>query len=714
MKSLLICLLVFGIVISLESPLLAQNPEKLFQLGMMKEEAEGNLDEAIDIYYKLVNDGSVNRTIRAKALMQVGNCYEKLGKKNAQYAYEKLIAEYSDQPEIVAMARQKLNLIKKLVSNTAESGLIARHLKTESNDRNFIKTISPDGRYYAYEDMQNFEIMVCELETGKIDSITKGNTWFPEKEGKEFASNPSNPIWSPDGNKIAYTWYAQDTKELRITDLNTKTTQTILKGKSDKDIPSLTTFTNDGKTILGILEVEGENKNIQKLVKISLTDKNFKTFENFEEKFGHSFSYSPDGKYLLYARPQENSINNDIYILSVADHLQKQITYNKANDSNPVWNADGTFVIFASSRTGTNDLYKIGIKNGNPEGNVDMVKRNLGKYINIMGVDKSNAVYYAADNSRYDIYTLDLKEKIENGITKVNRITDLALRSGGKAPRFSKDGRYISYLNETSNLYDLKEEIVDNKLGAKYFIGIYDTKTGEHRELKLDFYKNQGYYDINEYIPDWSYDGTKLLMHGRIKDNYQGGFFTVNVNTQKITPVLTSPNSTYSSPIRAGRFPVFSKDKNKIYYTSNNWKNLMEYNMLTKENKLVLADDRGYFFKGLMDDGERCVLFNSNGIFSYNLVTEKLNKVAESDWLFGWSKDEKYYYTVSKPENMNIHDITRISFDGNEPKNIISLDEIFPNGKIWNVTFHPTKEIMVFDMKTNNGNEIFKLSGVFD
>ena len=68
-----------------------------------------------------------------------------------------------------------------------------------------------------------------------------------------------------------------------------------------------------------------------------------------------------------------------------------------------------------------------------------------------MGVDKDNAVYYAADNSRYDVYTLDLKEKIENNNTIVQRITNFTQKSGGKAPRFSKDGRYISYLNETSN-----------------------------------------------------------------------------------------------------------------------------------------------------------------------------------------------------------------------------------------------------------------------
>ena len=51
--------------------------------------------------------------------MHVGICYEKLGEKNAQSAYEKLIAEYGDQTDIVAMVQKKLQSLKSPVSNTA-------------------------------------------------------------------------------------------------------------------------------------------------------------------------------------------------------------------------------------------------------------------------------------------------------------------------------------------------------------------------------------------------------------------------------------------------------------------------------------------------------------------------------------------------------------------------------------------------------------------
>ena len=88
-KYLLISILCLGIC----TPVFSQQAEKLFQQGMMKEEAEGNLEEAIDLYKKVVSDVSAKRSVRANALMHVGICYEKLGKGNALNAYQKIISE---------------------------------------------------------------------------------------------------------------------------------------------------------------------------------------------------------------------------------------------------------------------------------------------------------------------------------------------------------------------------------------------------------------------------------------------------------------------------------------------------------------------------------------------------------------------------------------------------------------------------------------------
>ena len=53
-------ILVFGIL----TPTLAQNPEAQFQQGLMKEEGEGSLQEAIDIYIKVASDELLNDPCR--------------------------------------------------------------------------------------------------------------------------------------------------------------------------------------------------------------------------------------------------------------------------------------------------------------------------------------------------------------------------------------------------------------------------------------------------------------------------------------------------------------------------------------------------------------------------------------------------------------------------------------------------------------------------
>ena len=710
MKNLVKYVLIAFLVIGSLTSLTAQDAEKLFQQGMMKEEAEGNLTEAIEIYSQLSEDASVDREIRANALMHVGICYEKLGKKKAQNTYQKLVVEYPDQTAIVAMARKKLQLLEVNPKDAKNSGLITQHLKTITLQKKkyVLSNISPNGQNYAYVDWPTFEIMVYNFKTGIADSITQGNTWFME----EGWSNPNNPKWSPDSKKIAYQWRAKDIQEVRLVNLNNKNTQVILSGSESKT-PHIETFTRDGKNILGSMEVEENNAKIQKLVMISIADKNYKIINSFDSRFPANFSFSPDGKYLMYTRPQEKSVNNDIYVMLLADKSESQITFSTANDSNPVWSPDGTEVLFLTDRMGNNDFYKVQVKNGKPVGKAHIVKRNLGKEVNVMGIGIDKSIYYATDNSRYDIFTLDLDAKFENNETKFTRITDLAMRSGGMAPRYSKDGRYISYVSRKSNYTNL--EAFDDELGHRYFIGIYDTKTKEHKELKASIY-GWMYYDINEYVPDWSYDGTKLLLYGILKDNYQRGFLAVDVNTEKITPLLTIPNSLnrYSED-RVGRNPVFSKNKNLIYYTSKDWKSIMAYNVLTKEKKSVLFLERGMFFRGFMDNEKSCIVQNKDGVFKYNLITKELTKLTDKKgWVLGWSPDEKYFYKGTKMEHMLLKDIVRVAMDGSEPDKSISLEELFPNGKPWLMKMHPSRNEIVFDMSVNNGEEIYKLNGVFD
>src|SRR5580698_3640922 len=80
------------------------------EAGIEKEDVDGDLKSAMDIYQKIAADMSAPRDVRAKALLRLAGCDEKLGKQ-AEQVYEQIVHDYADQPA-AAQARKRLAAIK--------------------------------------------------------------------------------------------------------------------------------------------------------------------------------------------------------------------------------------------------------------------------------------------------------------------------------------------------------------------------------------------------------------------------------------------------------------------------------------------------------------------------------------------------------------------------------------------------------------------------
>ena len=72
-------------------------PAVQLEAGIAKEEVDGNLKSVIEVYQKIAADASAARDVRAKALLRLAGCYEKLGRK-ARQVYEQIVRDYADQP----------------------------------------------------------------------------------------------------------------------------------------------------------------------------------------------------------------------------------------------------------------------------------------------------------------------------------------------------------------------------------------------------------------------------------------------------------------------------------------------------------------------------------------------------------------------------------------------------------------------------------------
>jgi Tol biopolymer transport system component len=167
-----------------------QNPNDLFQRGLARERADGDIEGAIQIYERIVRDFSSNRPLVAKTLVQLGICYQKLGQSKARAYYLQVIDKFSDLADMVAEARQRLANVE------AEATESLVEIKTPFTNDPFGFAISPDGRSLVYQATVDgkSQLWLRRLDTVKVDPIP----------GTENARQLTYPFWSPDGRSIGF------------------------------------------------------------------------------------------------------------------------------------------------------------------------------------------------------------------------------------------------------------------------------------------------------------------------------------------------------------------------------------------------------------------------------------------------------------------------------------------------------------------------------
>ncbi len=125
------CLLATIFLISNITPSSSQTPQQLFQKGLIEEEGEGDLYEAIDIFNRVVKNQDAERSVQAKALLHVGLCYEKLGKAEATKVYYQVLNNFPTYKEEVAIAQERLEVLE---ANTAHLMKKAKRHMKEGNE----------------------------------------------------------------------------------------------------------------------------------------------------------------------------------------------------------------------------------------------------------------------------------------------------------------------------------------------------------------------------------------------------------------------------------------------------------------------------------------------------------------------------------------------------------------------------------------------------
>jgi len=97
------------VLLLLAQPATSANISELLEKGIYTEETVGDLDQAIQLYEKVIDEGKDSQNAAAQAQFRIGRCYAKQGKtEKAAAAFQAVVDNYPQATDWVARAKSKL------------------------------------------------------------------------------------------------------------------------------------------------------------------------------------------------------------------------------------------------------------------------------------------------------------------------------------------------------------------------------------------------------------------------------------------------------------------------------------------------------------------------------------------------------------------------------------------------------------------------------
>ncbi len=111
MPKTILALVTLAVLVPGTVPAAAQSAAELLEKGIYLEETAGQLEQAIEVYRRIVTDATADRAHVAEVLLRLGTCHFEQGDSEAATeAFERLLAEYPEQEPLVARAREHLRV----------------------------------------------------------------------------------------------------------------------------------------------------------------------------------------------------------------------------------------------------------------------------------------------------------------------------------------------------------------------------------------------------------------------------------------------------------------------------------------------------------------------------------------------------------------------------------------------------------------------------
>lgn len=444
--STIIKLLALLIIIAtgITTPSYSQKPEQLYQQGLIKEEGEGSLQEAIDIYNKVAENTVAERSLRAKAQLHIGMCYEKLGMKEAKKAYQLLLKKYPNQRQEVAIAKKRLDGIARNLEKVALKPTFNK-IRIPSKPSNGV--LSPDGEKLAFTSQGSVWIVPVQ---GKVQPNLAGEPYMLTEPME--ASNFGNTLaWSGDGKWIAFN--AKDNKKDAIYVIS-------VTGGKPKKIPveinrsgggnmhdHRLSLSPDGKVLafsssdIHSSEAKPEKEELFSIYTISV-DGGFT--KHLTDDFTEQPAFSPDGKKIAYVkryRSKDGKRLSEGWVIPTTGGTPIRVTDSSKHINGPVWSPDGKMIAFTYRKDLNRNIKEVLIvpvsENGRPLNSQEVIELPQETFLITAGWSLNNKIGFHLVNPRYQaIYTVPLSG---------GKATQVTPEGWGNNPCWALDGKRLFF-----------------------------------------------------------------------------------------------------------------------------------------------------------------------------------------------------------------------------------------------------------------------------
>lgn len=297
---------------------------------------------------------------------------------------------------------------------------------------------SPDGRYLSFTDWNTGDLVVRDLTTGSYTNVTHTGGWG----SGAFASSS---IISPDGNSVAYGWYAEKSGhwELRIAQLKAADSGKVRTAYLAEDVDQgrAHAWSPDGAEVIVTLS---RGRQTTAIAAISSKDGAARILRTVDWRYPQNLTVSPDGRWLAYDFPTDGH-ERDVYVMGMDGSRDHVVAGYKGDDVVMGWTSSGDRLLVESERGGTPSIWSLTLADGRTAGEPLLVRSNVWRTIPT-GAANDGRVFYSVITGERDVYITSMDPA--SGAMKSASISVSGGNQNAMSQAFgwSADGEYVAYV----------------------------------------------------------------------------------------------------------------------------------------------------------------------------------------------------------------------------------------------------------------------------